>query len=71
MVRLRPYTLFTNQLGAPLELRQAGGDESKTLHSWDWQTAFSFQAIQDPLQLQVDGWTLTPQKCVIKICSTI
>ncbi|XP_024403056.1 uncharacterized protein [Physcomitrium patens] len=53
VVRLRPYTLFTNQLGAPLELRQAGGDESKTLHSWDWQTAFSFQAIQDPLQLQI------------------
>ncbi|KAG0557949.1 hypothetical protein KC19_11G167800 [Ceratodon purpureus] len=53
VVRLRPYTLFTNRLGLPLELRQAGGDQSKTLHPWDWRTTFSFPAVQDPLQLQI------------------
>lgn len=53
VVRLRPYTLFTNRLGRPLELRQAGTDQSVTLHPWDWRTTFGFPAIQDSLQLQI------------------
>jgi len=59
VVRLRPYTLFTNRLGLPLELRQAGGDQLMTLHPWDWRTTFAFSAVQEPLLVQVnEGYIL-------------
>lgn len=60
VVRLRPYTLFTNRVGVPLELRQAGGDQPRTLHPWDWRTTFAFPAVQEPLQLQVNEWVPLP-----------
>ncbi|KAG0604101.1 hypothetical protein M758_10G145000 [Ceratodon purpureus] len=53
VVRLRPYTLFTNRLGLPLELRQAGVDHSNTLQPWDWRTTFAFPEVQEFLQLQI------------------
>lgn len=63
MVRLRPYTLFTNRLGIPLEVRQAGAEQSKTLNPWDWRITLPFQLVQDPLQLQVnEGYKLRGRK---------
>ncbi|KAG0571187.1 hypothetical protein KC19_6G218100 [Ceratodon purpureus] len=53
VVRLRPYTLFTNRLGLPLELRQVGVDHSNTLQPWDWRTTFAFPQVQEFLQLQI------------------
>lgn len=56
VVKLRPYTLFTNRLGVALRLKQAGVDQSMTLQPWDWRTTFAFKEVENPLRLQVRGF---------------